>query len=120
MLLGYAVLLPAASQLWLSDDLAEAVASVRRCDTPAVSVVGYGEPSTVFRLGTDTLRTTAPVAAEAFRSKECAVAIVAAEAKDAFISALGEGERVPEPAATVIGRNLNGLKLRTMLLFVKP
>lgn len=120
MLLGYAVLLPTARQLWLSDDLAEAVASVRRCNAPAVSVVGYGEPSTVFRLGTDTLRTIAPVAAEAFRSKECAVAIVATEAKDAFISALGEGERVPELAATVTGRNLNGLKLRTMLLFVKP
>lgn len=120
MLLGYAVLLPAAKQLWLSDDLADAVASVRRCDAPAVSVVGYGEPSTVFRLGTNTLRTTAPIAAEAFRANDCAVAIVAAEAKDAFISALAEGETVPEPAATVAGRNLNGLKLRTMLLFAKP
>ncbi len=120
MILGYAILLPAARQLWLSDDLAAAVASVRRCDTPAVSVVGYSEPSTVFRLGTDTLRTTAPIAAEAFRNKECAVAIVTAEAKDSFISALGEGEKVPEPVATVSGRNLNGLKLRTMLLFAKP
>lgn len=120
MLLGYAILLPAAKQLWLSDDLAEAVASVRRCDTPAVSVVGYGEPSSVFRLGTNTLRTTAPVAAEAFRTNECAVAIVAAESKDAFIAALGEGDTKPDPVTTVSGRNLNGMKLRTMLLFAKP
>ncbi|WP_051228541.1 ArnT family glycosyltransferase [Pleomorphomonas oryzae] len=120
MLLGYAILLPAAKQLWLSDDLAEAVASVRRCDAPAVSVVGYGEPSSVFRLGTNTLRTTAPAAAEAFRTNECAVAIVAAESKDEFIAALGEGDNKPEPVTTVSGRNLNGMKLRTMLLFAKP
>ncbi|WP_370673983.1 ArnT family glycosyltransferase [Pleomorphomonas sp. PLEO] len=120
MLLGYAILLPAAQQLWLSDDLAKAVASVRRCDSPAVSVVGYGEPSAVFRLGTTTLRTTAPVAAEAFLANDCAVAIVAAEARDDFMAALGEGEKPLEPATTVSGRNLNGMKLRTMLLFVKP
>lgn len=120
MLLGYAILLPAARQIWLSDDLAGAVATVRRCDAPAVSVVGYGEPSTVFRLGTATLRTTAPAAAEAFRANECAVAIVAAEAKEAFITALGDTKNALEPAVTVSGRNLNGMKLRTMLLFVKP
>jgi len=120
MLLGYAILLPAARQLWLSDDLAEAVASVRRCDAPAVSVVGYGEPSTVFRLGTGTLRTTAPVAAEAFRTNDCAVAIVSADNKEAFVAALGEADKAPEPVATVSGRNLNGMKLRTMLLFAKP
>ncbi|SCM74540.1 Glycosyl transferase, family 39 [uncultured Pleomorphomonas sp.] len=120
MLLGYAILLPAARQLWLSDDLAEAVASVRRCDAPAVSVVGYGEPSTVFRLGTGTLRTTAPAAAEAFRTNDCAIAIVSANNREAFVTALGEADKAPEPAATVSGRNLNGMKLRTMLLFVKP
>ena len=119
MLMGYALLLPAAKQLWLSDDLAEAVASVRRCDAPAVSVVGYGEPSTVFRLGTNTLRTTAPVAAEAFRTNDCAVVIVAAEDKEAFVAALGE-IKAPDPVTTVSGRNLNGMKLRTMLLFAKP
>ena len=120
MLLGYVILLPAARQLWLSDDLAEAVASVRHCETPAISVVGYGEPSTVFRLGTTLLRTSAPVAAEAFRTNECAVAIVAEDARDEFMAALGEAERPAEPAATVSGRNLNGMKLRTMLLFSKP
>ena len=120
MLLGYVILLPAARQLWLSDDLAEAVASVRHCEAPAISVVGYGEPSTVFRLGTTLLRTSAPVAAEAFRTNECAVAIVAEDARDEFMAALGEAERPAEPAATVSGRNLNGMKLRTMLVFVKP
>ncbi len=120
MLLGYAILLPSARQLWLSDDLAEAVASVRHCDMPSVSVVGYAEPSTVFRLGTSTLRTTASAAAEAFVKNECAVAIIAADAKDAFLAGLGAQEKLPEPVTTVSGRNLNGLKLRNMLLFVKP
>ena len=120
MFLGYVILLPAAPQIWLSEDLAEAVATVRQCEAPAISVVGYGEPSTVFRLGTALLRTSAPVAAEAFRTNDCAVAIVAEEARDEFMAALGEAERPPEPAATVSGRNLNGMKLRTMLLFSKP
>lgn len=119
MLLGYAILLPAARQIWLSDDLAEAVAATRRCEAPAVSVVGYNEPSTVFRLGTNTLRTGPEAAATAFRANDCAVAIVAADAKDAFVAALGEGTP-PEPATTVAGRNLNGMKLRNMLVFVKP
>lgn len=120
MLIGYVILLPAARQLWLSDDLAAVVASVRRCEAPAVSIVGYGEPSTVFRLGTNTLRTTASIAAEAFRANDCAVAIVAAGSKDDFIAALGQTDKSPEPVASVSGRNLNGLKLRTMLLFAKP
>ncbi|MBS1181388.1 MAG: arnT 1 [Proteobacteria bacterium] len=120
MVLGYAVLLPSARQIWLSDDLADAVVAVRRCEAPAVSVVGYGEPSTIFRLGTSTLRTTAPAAAEAFKANDCAVAIVVAEAKDAFVAALGEADTALEPAATISGRNLNGMKLRTMLLFAKP
>jgi len=120
MLLGYVILLPAARQIWLSDDLADAVAAVRHCEAPVVSVVGYNEPSTVFRLGTNTLRTNAPAAAaESFRANDCAVAIVAADAKDAFVAALGEGTP-PEPATTVAGRNLNGMKLRSMLVFVKP
>lgn len=120
MLLGYVVLLPAARQIWLSDDLADALATVRRCEAPAVAVAGYGEPSTVFRLGTATVRTGASGAADAFRANGCAVAIVAADVRDEFIAALGEGEKAPEPVATVSGRNLNGMKLRTMLLFSKP
>ena len=120
MLLGYVVLLPAARQIWLTEDLADAVATVRRCDAPAISIVGYGEPSTVFRLGTAILRTTAPVAAESFRTNDCAIAIVAENAKAAFVAAFGEGGDTLVPMATVAGRNLNGMKLRNMLLFSKP
>ncbi|MCM5552168.1 glycosyltransferase family 39 protein [Pleomorphomonas sp. NRK KF1] len=120
MLLGYVILLPAARQIWLSDDLADAVAATRQCEAPAISIVGYGEPSTVFRLGTGILRTGASGAAESFRTHECAVAIVAEEAKGEFLTALGDAKAAPEPAATIKGRNLNGMKLRTMLLFSKP
>ena len=42
------------------------------------------------------------------------------ELSRAIMAALGEAERPLEPAATVSGRNLNGMKLRTMLLFSKP
>ncbi|MCM5560272.1 glycosyltransferase family 39 protein [Pleomorphomonas sp. JP5] len=120
MLLGYVILLPAARQIWLSDDLADAVAATRQCDAPAISIAGYGEPSTVFRLGTGVVRAGVSGVAESFRSNDCAIAIVPQEARGEFLTALGDVETAPEPAATVTGRNLNGMKLRTMLLFSKP
>jgi len=119
MALAYVVLLPAATQLWLSDDLAAAVARVRRCDAPAVAVAGYGEPSTVFRLGTRTLRGEASEVASLYASSDCAVAIVADDQREAFAAALPDGGTI-QPAETVVGRNLNGLKLRTMFVFAKP
>lgn len=120
MCLAYAVLLPAARQLWLSDDIADAVARVRpSCAAPAIAVAGYNEPSTVFRLGTATLRGDGQAAGALFRDSECAVAVVADEERQAFAAAAGADGAALEPAEVVVGRNLNGMKLRTMLVFVK-
>lgn len=59
-------LLPSLQGFWLSRDAAEMVAPYRAaCPGPVVSV-GYGEPSLVFLLGTETrLRSEEPQAAEA-------------------------------------------------------
>jgi 4-amino-4-deoxy-L-arabinose transferase-like glycosyltransferase len=120
IVLAYVVLLPGATQLWLSDELGASLARVRPCATPAVSIAGYTEPSTVFRLGTRTLRGDAAGAAAQFSANECAVAFVAAEQRDGFIAALGPAGAALQPVETVTGRNLNGLKPRSMLVFVKP
>lgn len=61
VLLGWtltAVSLPAARDFWIADRLAEIMAQ-NSCFSGPVAVAGYAEPSTVFRLGTDTILTDA-------------------------------------------------------------
>lgn len=116
--LAYGVLLPSAGQLWLSDRLAEAVAETKSCPSPETIVVGYGEPSVVFRLGTATKRTDAQTGAKDFLAADCAVAVVEDTQVGPFLSALS-GSQVA-PVRLVEGRNFNGFKRRTLELFVKP
>ncbi|WP_341862080.1 glycosyltransferase family 39 protein [Gymnodinialimonas sp. 57CJ19] len=59
VLLGWtltAVSLPGARDFWIADRLAEVMAQ-NSCFGGPVAVAGYAEPSTVFRLGTDTILT---------------------------------------------------------------
>ncbi|OAN76815.1 glycosyl transferase [Jannaschia sp. EhC01] len=51
-----AVSLPAARDFWIADRLATATAALTCVEGP-VALAGYGEPSAVFRLGTDTILT---------------------------------------------------------------
>lgn len=116
--LAYGVLLPAADRLWLSERIAEAVAETRSCPAPRTVIVGYREPSVVFRLGTATEVVDAAAGAAAFRAADCAVAAVNVDQSGAFLAALSS--EAPVPARLVEGRNLNGLKTRSMQIFVKP
>ncbi|WP_224814265.1 glycosyltransferase family 39 protein [Hasllibacter sp. MH4015] len=50
--------LPAATEFWISDRLAAATAA-HGCLSGPVAIAGFGEPSAVFRLGTETLLTDA-------------------------------------------------------------
>ncbi|MCO5732131.1 glycosyltransferase family 39 protein [Rhizobium sp. SSA_523] len=119
-LLAFAVILPQARDLWLSDRIAEAVAGVQSCAAPTILVSGYGEPSVVFRLGTQTALVDGAAAAARFESASCAVAIVAAEDGAAFRAALARAGVNISPAATATGRNVNGLRRRVMEIYVKP
>lgn len=116
---AYAILLPAASEIWLSDRIANAVAAAKTCDQPTISVTGYGEPSLVVRLGTATALVDAATAAERFRATACGVAVVEARAMSAFRDSLRQLGAPAEPAMTVTGRNLGDGKHRAMHLFVK-
>ncbi|MCY1668051.1 ArnT family glycosyltransferase [Rhizobium sp. SL86] len=118
--MAYAVLLPQARDFWLSDRIAEAVASARTCTDPQMIVVGYAEPSIVFRLGTRTRLVDGPQAAALFSEADCAVAVVAEENSAAFQTDLARRGTPVSPTATAIGRNVNGMKLRTMQVFAKP
>ena len=118
--MAYAVLLPQARDFWLSDRIAEAVASARTCNNPQMIVVGYAEPSIVFRLGTRTRLVDALQAAALFDQADCAVAVVADEDSAAFRTELARRGAPALESATAIGRNVNGMKLRTMRVFAKP
>lgn len=118
--MAYAVLLPQARDFWLSDRIAEAAASARTCNNPQMIVVGYAEPSIVFRLGTRTRLVDALQAAALFDQADCAVAVVADEDSAAFRTELARRGAPTLESATAIGRNVNGMKLRTMRVFAKP
>ncbi|WP_170975804.1 glycosyltransferase family 39 protein [Rhizobium sp. FY34] len=116
----YAVLLPQARDFWLSERIAEAVAQARTCAQPQMIVVGYGEPSVVFRLGTQTKLTGALEAASLFHDAPCAIAVVAEQASTDFRQELARRGADLAPKGTATGRNVNGMKLRTMQVFAKP
>lgn len=113
--LAFAVLLPAASGVWLSDRIADAVASVRPCAVPTVVVAGYREPSLVVLLGRDIRFVSVEDAAAAWLAADCAVAVLPAEDDAAFRAATGAGEA----QAAAEGRNLNGFERRRMLVHAK-
>jgi 4-amino-4-deoxy-L-arabinose transferase-like glycosyltransferase len=117
--MGYAVLMPQAQDLWLSDRIADGVATHSPCAAPTVIVVGYAEPSIVFRLGTQTQRVSAAEGATAFRSASCAIAVVASEDEREFSKALEGLGTSAQSAGSVEGRNLNGMKKRIMRIYSK-
>lgn len=117
--MGYALLLPDARDLWLSDRLAEAFARQTTCSNPLKITIGYAEPSVVFRLGTDMRRLGAARAAEAFHQSPCAILAVTSGELAPFREALDRLGEAAQEKATVSGRNLNGLKLQKLHIFTK-
>lgn len=120
--LAYAVLLPGAEKLWLSERLADAAAEIKPCAAPTTLVVDYIEPSVVYRLGTDVQLTSAEKAADTFAAATCAVAFIKDDATPAFLAAFNvaaPGMVVPVPVKAVTARNINGFRLRTMQVFAK-
>ncbi|BBE71596.1 ArnT family glycosyltransferase [Oharaeibacter diazotrophicus] len=118
---GFALLFPRAEHIWLTERLMAEVERVKACPAPTVISVGYGEPSLVFRAGTGTVLADAAGGVAAFQAADCAVLAVDArkggEVSAAFAAA---GAAQPAAIATVEGRNLNGLKPRSLALYVRP
>ncbi|WP_137136196.1 glycosyltransferase family 39 protein [Rhizobium sp. FKY42] len=119
-ILAFAIILPGAERLWLTDRIADAAKKMVTCPAPTILSVGYEEPSLVFRLGTGMQRLAADDAAAAFHRASCAFAAVTVDNSANFqksLLALGE---VTSPLQIVEGRNLNGLNPRQMQIFLKP
>lgn len=117
---GLAVILPGAESLWLSNRLADAVDRVKTCPDPAVISVGYAEPSVIFLNGTKTLLADPQTAVQRFAAASCAVLSVENRSAEATAAALAAAGIAATPASTVEGRNFNGLRPRTLQLYVKP
>jgi hypothetical protein len=71
----YGLILPTLRPLFPSATLARLVRG-SGCEEPRVAAVGYQEPSLVFLLGTETLMTDGPGAAEFLREGPCRFALV--------------------------------------------
>lgn len=117
---GLAVILPGAESLWLSNRLADAVDRVKTCPDPVVISVGYAEPSVIFLNGTNTVLADPQTAVQRFGAASCAVLSVENRSVEATAAALGAAGITATPASTVEGRNFNGLRPRTLQLYVKP
>lgn len=118
---AFALLLPDARSLWLTDRLMDTVAAVKTCPDPVLVVVGYDEPSVVFRAGTGTVLAAPADGAARFKAETCAVLAVDDRKRAAVADALAVPPAPPPaPAATVTGRNFNGLRQRTLSVYVKP
>lgn len=100
--------LPTLDRLAVTPRLAEMLdnneAHPLRDDTGPVVIVGYGEPSAVFTLGTETLHPGPRRAAAILRADPSRPVVVEERYADAFLSAFGNDER-PEPVASIEGFN---------------
>lgn len=96
-------ILPRATDLWVSDKIAGAVADAGTI--APVAIAGFSEPSVVFELGTKTLLTNGDGAASYLVSTPGALAVVEQRQEPAFQQALAAHAVAARPVATVTGLN---------------
>jgi 4-amino-4-deoxy-L-arabinose transferase-like glycosyltransferase len=117
----YAYQLPRLRAIWISPQVAAAVARVRPCAATVVASTPYTEPSLVFLLGTGTVLTDARGAAEHLRrDPACGLALVGAEQRPAFLAILAEAGIVPVERDRITGLNYSTGKRLDLTLYGVP
>lgn len=96
-------IMPRATDLWVSQKIARAVATAGA--TAPVAVAGFSEPSVVFELGTDTVLTSGDGAAFHLLATAGALAVVEQRQEAAFREALAAHAAATTSVATVTGLN---------------
>ncbi len=104
--------------MWMSDRMASAIAPMT-CFAGPFAVAGNGEPSTIFALGTDTIRTDAPGALAYLAEAPNRAAWISNEAL-AGLDTPPEPVEAVEGVNQVTGFNYNGGGPRQMRLYVSP
>ncbi len=105
--------LPAARDFWISDRLAEAM-SAHICLSGPVALAGFTEPSSVFRLGIDTILTDADGALSYLAAGENRAAWIAPDLLDETPPG-----GVPD-VTEITGINIGNFRPVTLRLFVSP
>ncbi|MBP2228685.1 4-amino-4-deoxy-L-arabinose transferase-like glycosyltransferase [Azospirillum agricola] len=115
----YGAVLPAIEGVWVSRQVARAVAATRPCPDSVVASAGYSEPSLVFLVGTPTRLVHGAAAAEHLAGGgACALALVDDREEAAFQAAAGSA--TPVRLAEVSGFNYNTGKRVHLTLYGRP
>jgi 4-amino-4-deoxy-L-arabinose transferase-like glycosyltransferase len=111
-------MLPALDPVWLSREVARAVATEQPCPATAVAAVGYQEPSLVFALGTDTaLVGVDEAAARLAADPACSLALVPEGQAPAFLKRLAAASLEARPVAAIAGFDYNKLHAERLTLY---
>tara|TARA_E500000305_G_scaffold59643_1_gene47628 strand:- start:43 stop:1728 length:1686 start_codon:yes stop_codon:yes gene_type:complete len=101
----FAAALPALQPLWVSTRLAAAVSAAVPDRSSPVFIAGFGEPSAVFLLGTDTRHGSGVEAARYLDAVSDGVALVEARHREAFLKQAESLGLQPEAGVTISGLN---------------
>ncbi|HEX2151258.1 MAG TPA: glycosyl transferase, partial [Stellaceae bacterium] len=118
---AYAYQLPRLRTIWISPRVAEAVGRVRPCAATVVASTPYTEPSLVFLLGTRTVLTDVDGAARhLLQDPGCALALVGADQRDAFLRLMEEAKFAPVELDRIDGLNYSNGKRLELILYAAP
>jgi 4-amino-4-deoxy-L-arabinose transferase-like glycosyltransferase len=118
---AYAYQLPRLRTIWISPRIAEAVARARPCAATTVASTPYTEPSLVFLLGTGTILTDAEGAARhLLQDPACALALVGADQREAFLALLKDAKFAPTELDRIRGLNYSTGKRLDLILYAAP
>jgi 4-amino-4-deoxy-L-arabinose transferase-like glycosyltransferase len=113
---AFGVVLPALESGFIAPRLA-ATAAPHRCGDGMVAISGFGEPSAVFALGTDTLTAGPETVAAALAEGRASAAFIEARALPAFEAALAEQGAAAEVHGMVRGFNYSKGRRVALSLF---
>lgn len=114
---AFRFVLPAIDPLWISRQIAEAVAALRPCAPGPVLLTRFREPSTVFLLGTNTQMMSPGEAEAALSEGKAGLALMVQTPHDRLPTL----DPPPRPIACISGFNINGGRhLRLEIATAKP
>lgn len=116
---AYALVLPSVDGLWVARGAQRLLAEVRVCESPSVAAAGFGEPSLVFLLGTETRLADGGGAADHLLiGAGCRLSFVESRQEEAFRAKLGGRE--PRALGAVNGFNYNNGRRIVLTLYAPP
>ena len=116
----HGTIFPELRNIWLSNQMADAVERNKPCESVEVASVGYSEPSLVFLMGTDTLlidRDKTADAAGFLIEAGCRMTIVEKRKDADFMAAIGDKNTLIERVEEVSGFKLNGGKWQSFSIY---